>query len=168
VFTDFDHAKFMQNIQQINSTEWIGTHCWPGKLPLHEFEKIICVTTSTHRSKCYRWVRSYHHQFQPLWKECNLDPVQMADKMRETAKNYIRAFDPVFAQNVVNIEFAEIVENTADFQTLLNLRQIDSHMQRWQQINSFLYDRDVWNSEPVKAMHQAEIETHLQRPYIYE
>lgn len=158
----------MEKIQQYKTSEWIGTHCWPGRLPLHEFEKVICITTSTHRSRCYRWARSYYHQFESDWKQSGLDSAQAHEKMRETAKNYLIPFDPIFAPNVVNIEFSEIVENTTDFKRSLDNKQIHTHMQRWQQINAFLYESDFWTSAPVRAMHEAELEISLQRPYIYE
>jgi len=73
----------------------------------------------------------------------------------------------VFADNVVNIEFADIVENTQEFKCIVQNYSVHDHIERWQGLNSFLY-QGVWNSLPAQAFYQAEVEINLQRYYRYE
>lgn len=164
---NFDPEKLMQIMSQksLDDNSWIGTHCWPGTLPLDQFERIISVTTTTWKSKLYRWTRSYHHYFAP---QCtHLTGMTKIDKIRETAKNYHVAFDPVMADNVINIEFADIVENTQEFKHIVKDYSIERHIERWQSINNFLYT-DIWNAQSTHAFYQAEVEINLQRYYTYE
>lgn len=144
---------------------WIGTHCWPGNLPVERFDKIIAVTTTTYRSKLYRWARAYHHFFQPTWTE--FTGLELTDKMRETAKNYLIPFTPFFADNIQHVEFADVVENTREFQHAIG-KPAQQHVERWQQLNSFLYDPAVWTNKVADALYQAEFETELNRYYRYE
>jgi hypothetical protein len=71
------------------------------------------------------------------------------------------------ADNVVNIEFADIVENTQEFKHIVKDYSIQHHIERWQSINSFLYT-DIWNAQATHAFYQAEVEINLQRYYRYE
>ena len=108
VMLDYDADKFMQKVSLMDTKNdtWIGTHCWPGQLPLDNFNKILIVTTTTFKSKIYRWARVYHHYFLPTWK--NLSGIDLVDKSRETAKNYLIPFQPVLDKpNVLNVEFAD-------------------------------------------------------------
>jgi hypothetical protein len=164
---NFDPEKLMQIMSQklLGDNSWIGTHCWPGALPLDQFERIISITTTTWKSKLYRWTRSYHHYFSPRWT--HLTGMAEIDKIRETAKNYHVAFDPVMADNVINIEFADIVENTQEFKHIVKDHSIERHIERWQSINNFLYT-DIWNAQSTHAFYQAEVEINLQRYYTYE
>ena len=168
VLVNYDVSELLKQVEQIPDNVWVGTHCWPARLPHEKFNKIINVTTTTHRSKCYRWSRSYYHYFVPEWKSLNLTGMELIDKCRETAKNYLVPFEPVFAENVINIEFADIVENTQEFQRLIPKNSIKKHLERWQQLNDFLYDKQLWNHDLVKFLFQAEAEIQLNRYYIYE
>jgi hypothetical protein len=165
VQTNFDPEILIQAVQRVSDNSWAGTHCWPGTLPLDQFERIISVTTSTWKSRLYRWTRAYHHYFAPQWTQ--LSGTTQIDKMRETAKNYHTAFDPVMANNVINIEFADIVENTQEFKHIVKDYSIQRHIERWQSTNSFLYT-DIWNASSTHAFYQAEVEINLQRYYRYE
>lgn len=168
ILTDYDVEEFTQQVQNIPNGTWIGTHCWPGKLQTSEFQQIINITTTTDRSKCYRWLRSYHHYFKKQWKNLQLTEFEFLDKTRETAKNYTIAFEPVWGENVYNLEFADIVENTTEFHKVLQGKDPQKHMDRWKEINDFLYDSDLWNKNLVKIFYQANVEIHLKRYYIYE
>ena len=167
VQTNFNFEMLMQAISSKLSDDnlWVGTHCWPGAIPLDQFERIILVSTSTWKSRLYRWTRAYHHYFAPQW--AHLSGMTQIDKTRVTAKNYHIAFDPVVADNVVNIEFADIVENTQEFKHIVKNYSIQQHIERWQSINSFLYT-DIWNAQSTHAFYQAEVEIKLQRYYRYE
>jgi hypothetical protein len=171
VLTEVDSAKLIKIISDNISTResednlWIGTHCWPGALPLDQFDSIIAITTSTWKSKLYRWTRSYHHYFAPQW--AHLSGLEKVDKIRETAKNYHIGFAPVIASNVTNIEFADIVENTQEFKHIVKDYSIDQHIARWQSINHFLYT-DIWTAQSTQAFYQAEVEINLQKYYRYE
>ena len=63
VLVDYDVDVFLQQLKEENlsNNDWVGTHCWLGKLPVEKFNKIIVVSTSTYQSKIYRWVRAYNH-----------------------------------------------------------------------------------------------------------
>jgi hypothetical protein len=167
VLTEYNVTEFMAKISNMPDNVWVGTHCWPGPLDCSQFGQIINVTTTTHRSKCYRWLRVYYHYFKDSWDTMQFSDDQKLDKCRETAKNYLIAFEPVFASNVVNIEFADIVENTMEFRRIMPKHNLEKHLQRWCQINSFLYDKNLWNSDPIKIFYQAETEVCLQRHYVY-
>ena len=78
------------------------------------------------------------------------------------------AFDPVFQPNVVNIEFAEVVENSVEFQNLTAHNDIGQHLDRWRKINSFLYDTNIWSSTAFQRFYEAESETCLNKYYVYQ
>lgn len=170
VLTDIDQQTFDQQLQNINASQfdWIGTHCWPGNLDLSAVNSTIVITTSTSRSKVYRWVRAYHHYFLKSRPWAGLHGQEQIDKQRETAKNYLIPFEPVFKPNVINIEFAEVVENSQMFLKLVENKNADKHMARWQHINSFLYDPNLWNSTPVRRFYEAELELNLDQHYVYQ
>ena len=163
---DFSISKLISKLESADTNNWVGTHCWPGALSLDKFDCIICVTTSTWPSKLYRWLRVYHHYFAPQWN-C-LVGMELVDKIRETAKNYHVAFDPVIASNIINLEFAEVVENTIEFQNVVKGHDITQHLDRWRSINNFLYEDSLWQNHLVKAFYQAELELNLHQYYRYE
>jgi hypothetical protein len=168
VMLDYDPEEFMQKISSKNlpSGNWVGTHCWPGNLPLDQFNNILIVTTTTFKSKIYRWARAYYHHFLPEWK--NMSDIELIDKSRETAKNYLVPFEPVLNKsNVLNVEFADIVETTQEFYHAIDYRESTNHMTRWKEVNYFLYAEDFWKSKAVEQFYQAELETNLGRYYRY-
>lgn len=170
VMIDYDQEMFMDTIQNLkleHNDEWIGTHCWPGRLDLSLAEQVIVVTTTTFRSKLYRWIRAYHHYYLKSEPWLSVADQQRIDKERETAKNYLIAFDPVFQPNVVNIEFAEVVENSVEFQNLVAHCDMGRHLDRWRNINSFLYDTNIWSSTAFRRFYEAESEVSLNKHYVY-
>jgi hypothetical protein len=164
-----DPQKFQNRINYLRSNnllfDWIGTHAWPGQLPIEQFDKVLVITTATNRSKIYRWSRAYRHYFLPTWGE--MAAQDLVDKARETAKNYLIPFDPVFADNVVNLEFADVVDCTAEFMNLIQGKDYQNSLSRWQEVNSFLRASDFWNSNEVKFFYQAEVEQQLKKYYVY-
>jgi hypothetical protein len=168
--TDYETEFFMEHLKKLNveDSAWIGTHCWPGKLNLKMFNQVIIVTTTTFRSKLYRWTRAYYHYYfqSAPWAELTGQP--RIDKERETAKNYLVPFMPVHQPGITNIEFAEIVEQTVEFKNLIHEKALDCHMDRWQRINKFLYDTNIWASDPFKRFYEAELETQLSKYYVYK
>lgn len=167
VLTDYDPQQLMNCVMSLSlpSNSWIGTHCWPGRLPLEQFDKVIVITTTTFKSKIYRWARAQHHYFSPQWAE--LTGMDLVDKSRETAKKYVIPFEPVFAQNTVNIEFADVVETTEEFYSILPDQDCSKHIERWKTINNFLYKDSFWSSKIVNYYYQAELEINLNRYYKY-
>ncbi len=165
VFADFDVAEFMRNLPDLPK-QWLGTHCWSGRLPLDQFEQVINITTTTYKSQAYRWVRTYHHYYVKTWPA--LSGMELQDKLRCTAKNYLIPFEAVEHQCVYNIEFADIVEDTQEFRALVGTADVEKHLDRWKKINNFLYDEKLWSSDLVKALYQAQVEKNLNRPYIYQ
>lgn len=164
ILTSVDTELFIEKTKHVKEDEWVGTHCWPGGLPLDKINKIINITTATDRSRVYRWSRAYHLYFKPQWN--NMSGIDLIDKIRETAKNYIIEFPPMFDKQVYNLEFSEVVESTNEFKQLF--KNYPQHMSRWQEINSFLYSDNFWNSPEVKAYYQAEYEVKLKKYYVYE
>jgi hypothetical protein len=170
VMIDYDQKIFLDRLEKLklrHTNEWIGTHCWPGCIDLSVAEQVMVVTTTTFRSKLYRWIRAYHHYYLKSGPWVSVAGQQRIDKERETAKNYLVAFDPVFQPNVVNIEFAEVVENSVEFQNLTALSDIGKHLDRWRKINSFLYDPSIWSSTAFQRFYEAELETCLNKYYVY-
>ena len=169
VMLDYKPEEFMQTLSSKNLVDntWIGTHCWPGHLPLDQFNKVLIVTTTTFKSKIYRWARAHYHYFSSEWK--SIIGMELLDKSRETAKNYLVPFEPVLSgPNVLNVEFADIVETTQEFCYAINYQEYIRHMTRWKEVNYFLYVEDFWKSDIVKHFYQAELEVNLQRYYRYE
>lgn len=170
VLVEYDSEQLTKQLQKIKSdpSTWVGTHCWPGKLDLDRFDRVITITTTCYRSRLYRWTRAYHHYYLKSTPWTSVQGQDRIDKERETAKNYLKSFDPVFNPNVVNIEFSEIVENSAEFQQLINYENIDHHLVRWKTVNQFLYKDDIWNSIPFKRFYEAESEFNLNKYYVYQ
>lgn len=171
VFDNYDPVDFMLRLEQlgIDRDIWAGTHCWPGILPdTNQINQLILVTTTTSRSKLYRWIRAYYHHYEKSEPWLAVAGTERIDKERETAKNYIQPFLPVARTNIINIEFAEIVENTKQFQHLVAGYDAEKHIERWQEVNSFLYADNLWNSAPVRRFYEAELEVNLNQNYIYE
>lgn len=172
ILTDYDAEFFMERLKKLNvkDSQWIGTHCWPDKLNLKMFNQVILVTTTTFRSKLYRWTRAYYHYYFQSVPWVELTGQARIDKEKETAKNYLVPFIPVHQLNIdiVNIEFAEIVEQTVEFKNLIHGKDIDLHMDRWRNINNFLYNPNIWSSDPFKRFYEAELETQLSKYYVYE
>jgi hypothetical protein len=91
-FVDYDPLILIKELQKITvgPAIWIGTHCWPGKLDLSMFDCLIAVTTTSYRSKLYRWTRAYHHYYSKSIPWTSLQGQSRIDKERETAKNYLK------------------------------------------------------------------------------
>lgn len=167
VYTDFDIDDIKRIVQNSPGDKWIGTHCWLGKADLSIFDQVINITTVTFRSQLYRWMRAYHHHYLQSEPWQNLSGLDAVDKQRETAKNYLIAFEKITNERVVNIEFADVVEQKASFVKLLP-GNYQSHLDRWQQINSFLYSSDLWSSTASMRFHEAQHEMLLDTRYVYE
>lgn len=174
VYTEFTQEQFdsIHEIARSNNIPdgvWLGTHCWPGKVNLGMFDKIINITTATTRSKLYRWARSYklYHSIQTNTHE--FSELEKIDKFRECAKNYLISFDPVFHPTVSNIEFSDIVEETQNFVSLLD--KFSKHpykleLDRWKNLNAFLYNKDEIKFE-IDRYHEAEYEVKLASSFEY-
>jgi hypothetical protein len=77
-------------------------------------------------------------------------------------------FEPIFLKpNALNVEFADVVETTEEFYHAVGHRNCGQHMERWKDVNSFLYADKFWDGEVVKYFYQAEFETKLGRYYRY-
>ena len=113
------------------------------------------------------WPNNIYHYYLKSTPWQAVSGMERVDKERETAKNYIKPFLPVAGPNIINIEFAEIVDEGTQFKNLVAKHNISAHMARWKQVNSFLYNDNIWNSSPVKCFYQAEYEVNLNQYYIY-
>lgn len=167
VYTDFDINDINRIAQNNSGDKWIGTHCWLGKADLSIFDQVINITTVTFRSQLYRWIRAYHHYYLESEPWQNLSGLDAVDKQRETAKNYLIAFEKITNERVINIEFADVVEQKASFVKLLP-GNYQPHLDRWQQVNSFLYTSDLWLSTAAIRFHEAQHEMLLDTRYVYE
>lgn len=169
VFYNYDVDQLMQRLATIKTQDWLGTHCWPGLLPLDQFDQVINVTTVTHRSQIYRWLRAY--QFYYLESKPWLEQHGQAriDKERETAKNYLVPFEPVAHRNVINLEFSEVVEHQPSFANLIrDHKAAGNNIQGWQQQNDFLYSLPPWTKVASTRFHEAELEVKLNTYYEYQ
>ena len=68
IFTDFTQEDFDSIIikaksHQIPAGKWLSTHCHPKNVSVKKFPKILLVTTTTYKSKIYRWGRAYYHYY---------------------------------------------------------------------------------------------------------
>jgi hypothetical protein len=163
-----DVDLIINNAKSINLPDnaWIGTHCWLGNVRFNNFGTIINITTETTKSKLYRWLRAYHHYFAPALQGSIMSELEEIDKMRENAKQYLIPFVKIQGKNVINLEFFDVVENTTKFKHTVQTSTA-KHLKRWQQINSFLYEQELWNSFPAKRFFEAEYETVLEADYMY-
>lgn len=167
IFDDFDQGTLFKKLESLNlpNNAYAGTHCWPGHIDITRFDKVFCITTETHRSRVYRWARCFYNYYQPaqLWQ---LTGMELIDKQRETAKNYLKPFKQV--PGAINLEFSEIVNETLFFKNLAAVHDYKPSLERWKNLNKFLYADDFWNSEPVQRYYEAEYEVSLQQHYVYE
>jgi len=167
IFDKFDIDDLMYRVKNLDldDSKWISSHCWLGP-HTHLFEQVINITTETYKSKLYRWLRTYYHYFsiKQDWKD--LIGIDSIDKARETAKNYIVPFKSIIADNVINIEFADIVENQTAIKKM-GIKNIEKYMTTWKSKNAFLYDNHIMITEPVKRFHEAEHEMITGMSYIY-
>lgn len=169
VFVDYNVEEFMNRVRPwMESSRWIGTHCWPGPLPLEQFEFVINVTTTTYASKIYRWYRAYQLFFSPMWQ--HLSGEELVDQIIVKAKFYLKPAEPVVAPNVLNLEFADVVHQTEELAQALDRGRVprsrsNTHLTRWAEQNKFLYQNDIWNSTAAKSFFHAEFETNLARGY---
>jgi hypothetical protein len=168
VFENFNVDELYEVINKFTDKNiWIGTHCHPQKIDTSIFNKIFVITTQTYQSKIFRWARAYHLYFEKTDIWLQLSGQDLIDKKRETAKNYIKGFDSVYASNITNLEFAEVVLNSQRFQKLMHGYQTKKHLTRWYELNSFLFDPDFWKSECVSRYYEAEYENFLNISYEY-
>lgn len=169
VMTEYHAETLIKKLEQYKDTDYyIGTHCWPGRLDLNQFKKTIIVTTTTFRSKAYRWIRAYHHYFSKSDPWLEVSGQSRIDKERETAKNYLESFLPVNHAQCCNIEFSEVVDDTTEFRHLVGCCDVERHINRWRDLNNFLYSPSLWNSAPIQRLHEAEFEFNLNRYYAYQ
>jgi hypothetical protein len=163
---DIDLIVSRARNKNIPYDSWIGTHCWLGKVNFDSFAVVINITTETTKSKLYRWLRAYHHYFFQTLEGSQLSELEKIDKTRENAKQYLIPFAKIEGKNVINLEFSDVVECTAKFTHTIQSETV-KHIKRWQQINSFLYNKELWTSFPVKRFFEAEYEYVSQADYMY-
>ena len=166
MFDTYDIDLLLTKIRLADTTQWIGTHCYLKIQDCDLFDCIINVTVTTYRSKLYRWLRAYHHYYSKSSEYQNLQDMQLIDKQRETAKNYLRPFLPVDHSKVINLEFADVVEGGTSFQKLAGADWVKHHC-RWKDCNSFLYE-NVWQDTLSARLYEAEYELAHKSFYQYE
>lgn len=166
IFVEFDPAEFNLMLSAYQDTNTlIGTHCWPGNVTIPGNINIMLITTETSKSRIYRWLRAWHLYFSKLDNTKDLSGLDLIDKQRELAKNYVAPFRAI--HGATSLEFADIVETTAEFYNAVKDSATEQHMTRWKQINHFLYDCDLWNNELVQRYYEAEFEIAHGRFYQY-
>jgi hypothetical protein len=162
IHTDIDIDMWNQRISKYSHTDsWLGTHTHPTVIPdLSKFDKILAITTSSRKSKLYRWLRYYHGWYLtafPDWKES--DSIESIDKIRELAKNVFEEFVP--HPLCINIEFEDIVNG--NFVTQYNLNK--EYFDQWATNNHWLYqDTKSW---AVCRFDEAESELSNGTPFKY-
>ena len=103
-----------------------------------------------------------------MW--AHLTGTDLVDKIVTVAKSYVIPSLPVSAPNVFNLEFADLVQQTEEFDQVLDRGRVPRngaahHMQRWMKQNEFLYNIDIWNSVPTRSFFHAEFEINFGRGY---
>jgi hypothetical protein len=121
--------------------KWIGTHCWPGELDTSLFNNIINVTTESEKSRIYRYARIFYTMTAGLFPG-NKKPQRPYD-----TKSWHQSYSHVQKDNVVNIEFEDVVEWKNNIEDLLlgyigveYVKHIHNRMKFWRSLNDFLYD----------------------------
>jgi hypothetical protein len=66
------------------------------------------------------------------------------------------------------LEFAEIVDNSPQFKNLVKNHKSSKSIKRWQRLNNFLYNKDIWNSVPAQRFYEAELEINTKQCYVYD
>lgn len=164
-----DLDQFNKKFEKLKHTSTVfGTHCWAEYLPCEKFDTVINLTTQTNKSKVYRWSRAFYHYFTKSTPWQINDPMQLIDKQRETAKNYVIPQINSTKSNVINIEFEDIVDSTHWFESVFSEYSFIESVKNWKNNNQFLYDKDFWNSEPVIRFREAEYEITTGQYYYYE
>jgi hypothetical protein len=166
VYTDFDADLLTRKCFPYQKLDIpVGTHCWPGNIDKSIYKEIILITTETTKSKVYRWLRAWHLYFSKIDEVKKLTGMDLIDKQRELAKNYLIPFRVV--QGATNFEFADLVETTNEFLNVVNGLPVEPHLSRWKEINKFLYDDNLWNNELVQRYYEAEVEVSHGKFYKY-
>lgn len=169
-FSEQTFFAALANFSVANKDVWIGTHCWLGSIDLDsdQISSVISVSTETYRSKLYRWTRTYHHYFKktPTWQSLEGSGIHAIDKQRETAKSYMIPFAKINHPKVINLEFSDVVENKPAFLSLFD-QDVTKHINRWRDVNSFLYDKEMWQSDTALRLHEAEHELAHHTQYRY-
>lgn len=162
IYTNIDTDLWNQRVLKYSqSTSWFGTHTHPTVIPnLSQFDKVLAITTSSRKSKLYRWLRLYHGWFVntfPDWKES--DSIYSIDKIKELAKNVFAEFTP--HPSCINVEFEDIVNGEFVKQYRLNTE----YFNYWASNNRWLYqDEESW---AVRRFNEAEFELNSGVPFKY-
>lgn len=167
IYTDYDANDLISLLHETSDYPWISTHCYPVESVLLAAQNVIAVTTTTYKSKLYRWARAYYHYFSSTW--VGISGTDLIDKQRETAKNYLCEFPLVTGKNVYNLEFSDFVELTPEWHRFASsYSDWKKHTDRWKRINHFLYEPDFFRSDLAARFNEAEYEVNLQRYYTYQ
>ena len=167
IMDQFDSQQFLCHVQQLNTSQWIGTHCWLGYINLDLVHAVINVTTETHRSRLLRWIRAYHHYYLDSEPWHGLAGMCEIDKQRETAKNYLKSFKAINHPRVINLEFSDVVDGGPALLAVTG-GDVSHHVKRWKTVNAFLFDQNIWTSPAAQRFHEAEYEVKLNQRYSYE
>jgi hypothetical protein len=162
---------YKESVLQNSRFGWSCTHSSLAGQDISMFDTVLNISTTTFKSRFYRWARCFHQYYMRSapWQEQTQETIR--DKMRETAKNYLLAYPLHTAPNAINLEFSDIVEETAEFKYMmhelganLNLNLIE----QWKKYNSFLYNSEIWKSLEFDVYCEAEYEHNLEKHFRYE
>lgn len=114
---------------EANKKLYFGTHCHPSVIQdLKKFDKVVCITVTSYKSKLYRFIRNYYVN-KLFDKEEN--------KLVELAKDILDVdFEPY--ETAINVEFEDIVNGKFVDNFNLNKEYFDI----WKTHNNFLYNTD--------------------------
>ena len=155
IFDEYNVNELYEKLENsdLKNNDWIGTHCWPGKLDLTKFNKIINITTVTYRSKLFRWARAYELYFKNSEDFTKLSESEKLVKIKVIVQNYIKPFLPIHGVNTINIEFSSIVDCDLYAKQLIN---DNNRYNLWKTHNDFLYNSTLWNLDIAKWFNEAE------------
>lgn len=141
---DTDNNDLLQ--EKINNTNldqniWAGTHTYPNKIDLSQFDNVIVINLTTADSILYRYARVFY--------QCLYGNGINGDRSLSDPKKWNMVNNPLLSgRNVENIEFEDVVlwENSIEklFKSYMynySSAFISNRKKAWMELNSFLYDK---------------------------
>lgn len=140
---DTDNNELLQekiNAVDLSQDIWVGTHTYPNKIDLNQFNNVIIVNLTTPKSILYRYARVFY--------QCLYGNGINGDRTLSKPDLWKMINNPVLeGNNVHNIEFEDIVHWSESMNQLLNKfvvssdrAFVDNRKKVWMNLNSFLYD----------------------------
>lgn len=147
---------FQKKVQEIKdkfeSHMWLGTHCYPDEVNMHEFDKVIVISTENVMSKIYRFMRVYfmYDSWAKMYSPNEDKTLNLEEKVGKIDLSlYNFNYHNVVQSNTIQLEMQDLIEDTPYFSKLIDETSynrdpiyIKERKQNWQLKNYFLYDKN--------------------------